>query len=322
MNPIRVGILGCANIATRSLLPAFARHPAYVVQAVASRDPAKAARVAAAYGCAARGYAELTAADDVDAIYVPLPTGLHAEWVARCLRNGKHVLCEKSLASTRTEVEELVALARSARLLLVENFQFRFHSQHRHVREMLAAGAIGAVRCFRSSFGFPPFADAQNIRYSRALGGGALLDAGAYTLKAVTFMLGPAFRVQAATLWTPPGADVDISGGAYLDNGQGLPAEVAFGFDHFYQCNYEVWGSKGRLLARRAFTAPPGFPPEVILETAQGTETRTLPPDDHFANMLTHFAACLERRDFDDEYEQSLVQAALVQQVRERAYGK
>ena len=322
MKPIRIGVLGCANIAIRSVLPTLARHPQFVVSAVASRDPAKAAAVAAPYGCAALGYEALTDSADLDAVYVPLPTGLHAEWVARCLRHRKHVLCEKSLAANLRDVEALVALARANRCLLAETFQFRFHSQHRHVRELLAAGVIGETRCFRSSFGFPPFADRDNIRYSQALGGGALLDAGAYTLKAVSFVLGSGFRVKAATLWRPPGAEVDLAGGAYLDNGRGLMAEVAFGFDHFYQCNYEMWGSKGRVLVRRAFTAPPGLPPEIVVESAQGTESRNLPPDDHFANMLTHVATCIRDQAFADEYAQCLEQARLVHQVRELGHGR
>ena len=109
----------------------------------------------------------------------------------------------------------------------------------------------------------------------------------------------------------------------YLDNGKGLPAEVAFGFDHAYQCNYEVWGSKGRLLwCGGAFTAPAGLSPEIVIESAQGTESRLLPPDDHFANMLTHFAACVCNRTFEHEYLQCLEQAQLVHQVLESCHGR
>ena len=85
----------------------------------------------------------------------------------------------------------MVDLARRQNRLLMETFQFRFHAQHAVVKEILASGLIGDIRCFRSAFGFPPFPDGKaNIRYQKALGGGALLDAGAYTIKAATFMLG------------------------------------------------------------------------------------------------------------------------------------
>ena len=321
MNAIRIGVLGCANIAARSLLPAFAGHAAFVVTGIASRDPAKAAPLAAQYRCQAMGYDELVTSARIDAVYIPLPTGLHAEWAARCLENKKHVLCEKSLATTRDDVRSLVALARKNHVLLVENFQFRFHSQHAYVKDLLTSARLGDIRCFRSSFGFPLFKDPQNIRYKKALGGGALLDAGAYTLKAVAFVMGDGFRVKAATLWRPPNVEVDMGGGAYLENQEGVMAEVAFGFDHFYQCNYELWGSKGRLVVKRAFTAPPGFAPEVTLETAEGVTTLVLSPDDHFTNMLTHFAGCIEAQRYEEEYNECLTQAELVHQVLELSHG-
>ena len=317
MKKLRVGILGCANIATRSLIPSFAAHPRFVVDAIASRDPAKSGSVASQYGCRAMDYETLVTDPDIDLVYVPLPTGLHVEWVAKCLHAGKHVLCEKSLAGTLQEVEALVAIARQKGLLLVENFQFRFHSQHKAIQAILASGELGEIRCFRSSFGFPPFQDPNNIRYSKALGGGALLDAGAYTLKSISVVLGEGYRVKAATRWQPADSEVDLGGGVYLENDAGVTVEVAFGFDHFYQCNYEIWGSRGHLIAKRAFTAPPGFAPEVVLHTAAGVEPMKLLPDDHFANMLTHCAISVETQSFEAEYRDCLTQSDLIQQARE-----
>jgi predicted dehydrogenase len=177
---LRVGVMGCAKFAIRSLIPELHRHPAFQLVALASRDRKKAEAVAKDYGCLACTYDELLDRNGIDVVYVPLPTGLHAEWVQKCLHADKHVLCEKSLG---------VCL-------------FRFHSQHVTAKALLADGVLGEIRCFRSSFGFPPFADgAANIRYKPELGGGALLDAGAYTLKATTFMLGKGFEVRAASLF-------------------------------------------------------------------------------------------------------------------------
>jgi hypothetical protein len=386
INSIHFGILGCANIAIRSLMPAIAAHPACRLAAVASRDQAKAAPLAAQYACRAVSYDELVADPAIDAVYVPLPTGLHFEWVMKALAAGKHVLCEKSLGCTADEVRQMVELARRKHLLLMETFQFRFHSQHAVVKELLASGLLGEIRCFRSSFGFPPFADgARNIRYQKALGGGALLDAGAYTIKAATFMLSgdfnaeaqrrrggegcfnaeaqrrrggegcfnaetqrrrggegnadcnlalheasckscnpgknnaETFRVKAATLRYTPEHEVDVGGAICLEHASGVPIQTAFGFDNFYQCNYEIWGSRGKLTAKRAFTAPPGFAPEIVIETAAGAEVRTLPPDDHFANMLTHFTATIRSGAFDAEYQECLTQADLLGQALELA---
>ena len=349
---IRFGILGCANIAIRSLMPAISRHPACRLAAVASRSRDKAGPLAAQYACRALGYEELIADPAIEAIYVPLPTGLHVEWVMKVLAAGKHVLCEKSLGCTEDEVQRMVAEARRRKRLLMETFQFRFHSQHAVAKEILASGVLGVIRCFRSAFGFPAFPDGKaNIRYQKALGGGALLDTGAYTIKAATFMLGEggretgdgrretvcfnaeaqrrrggegcinaeaqrrrgeAFRVKAATLRYVPEHEVDVGGSICMEHDSGVAIQAAFGFDNFYQCNYEIWGSKGRLTAKRAFTAPPGFSPELVIETAAGAEVRPLPPDDHFANMLTRFTDLIHSGEFESEYEEVLLQAGLM----------
>jgi predicted dehydrogenase len=266
-------------------------------------------------------YDELVNDPLTDAIYVPLPTGLHWQWVTRCLEAGKHVLCEKSLGCTFGEVYDMVTLARTKKAFLLENFQFRFHSQHAFVKETLTSGVLGEIRCFRSSFGFPPFADGRaNIRYQAELGGGALLDAGAYTLKATTFIIGDEFDVSAASLRYSQEYGVDVGGGVFLTNRNGLVSETAFGFDHFYQCNYEVWGSKGKLTAKRAFTAPPGFAPEVVIETKTGIEVRVLPPDNHFSKMLSYFSESIgDETACEVEYAQCLTQARLLQKARECA---
>ena len=100
--------MGCAAIAKRSLAPAFAAHPSFQLAAIASRTAEKAAEFAGQYGARPCSYDELVAGDDVDLIYCPLPTGLHAEWVEKCLQAGKHVLCEKSLAFSYEEASHLV----------------------------------------------------------------------------------------------------------------------------------------------------------------------------------------------------------------------
>jgi len=318
---IKVGILGCANIARRSLIPAFKDHPAFDLTVIASRDLAKARAVADPLGCKAMGYESLVESD-ADLIYIPLPNALHHEWVLKSLKADKHVLCEKSLGCTLNEVQEMVAVASERKLLLMESFQWRFHSQTQTAKAIVDSGELGEIRCFRSSFGFPPFPDRENIRYQKGLGGGALLDAGAYTLKATSEFLGSDVRVKAATLRMDLDLGVDLGGGIYLERADGVVAETAFGFDNFYQCNYEIWGSKGRLTVKRAFTAPPGFEPEIVLETSAGVECRKLPTDDHFGRMLDYLADVISSGDndrFQAERDSCTIQALLIEQTRSLA---
>lgn len=315
---ISVGILGCASIAKRSLVPAFAAHPAFDVVAIASRSADKAKEFANAYNAHPCSYDELVAADDVDLIYCPLPTGLHAEWVAKCLQAGKHVLCEKSLAGTYEDVFRLVELARTRHLLLMESFQFRFHSQNLYVKQLLREGAIGPLRQVVVRFGIPPFPEGSaNIRYSKDLGGGALLDNGAYTLKAASYLLGEDLTVLAAMndICRPNkdgiGDDVDITGSIMLRTADGVPVQTAYGFSHFYQNGYEIWGKDGKITTTRAFTARSDFAAPVIIETRTGRTEKTF-QDDHFAKLLTYVANRLADGLFEEECRQNLFQAWLI----------
>lgn len=318
---IRVGVLGCAAIARRSLLPAFARHANFSTVAVASRVPENVSGLGDEYGCRVCDYESLIASDDVDLVYCPLPTGLHYGWVKRALEAGKHVLCEKSLACSPAEVRDLVDTARQHGRFLMESFQFRFHEQNLFVKECIDSRRIGEIRRVSVCFGIPPFPEgAKNIRYSKELGGGALLDNGAYTTKCATYLLGKKnVRVLAAMAggFTPELGDVDLTGSIMMSVGS-VPIQTSYGFDHFYQNGYVIWGTQGCITTTRAFTAREDFEAPVVIETVEGREVRTF-RDDHFARMLDYVAKCIVGQEFEGEYEECLVQADLIADVRKAA---
>ncbi len=313
---LRVGILGCASIAKRSLGPSFAAHEAFDLVAIASRTTEKAAAFAGQYGARPCSYDELVNASDIDLVYCPLPTGLHHEWVGKCLCAGKHVLCEKSLGCSFDEVRDLVETARARKLFLMESFQFRFHPQNLYVKQLLADGVIGEVRGLEVKFGFPPFPEGkQNIRYSRTLGGGALLDAGAYTVKATTYLFGDDFQVRDAMCGKHLDYEVDLDGHLWLQSSDGLVSKTTYGFRNYYQCGYEIWGEEGKITTTRAFTAKSDFEAEVKVETTENVVIEKFKAD-HFALMLDHIALQIGKRCFEDEYSQCLVQSRILSQAQ------
>jgi len=263
------------------------------------------------------GYEGLLDSQDLDAVYIPLPNGLHAKWVEYALDRGLHVLVEKSLGCSFEEVNRLNDLAESRGLVLLENFQFRFHRQMSRVIDILKSGELGELRAMRSSFGFPPFPDASNIRYDSALGGGSLLDAGAYTLKISQLILGLDIEVLAANLFRTTGHEVDIFGGAHLrQQGGNAFSQVAFGFDQQYQCNLELWGSRGHLFTDRIFTAPPGHTCKISIETGPRKKVIEVEPDDHFQAMLRHFYDLIQGlADRKREYLENRNQSRLIADV-------
>ena len=317
----RIGVLGCANIAERFILPAIQQSDLFELAGVASRSKSKADFFSNTFNTRAFYSYDSLLEEDLDAIYIPLPNSMHYEWIKKALNKKLHVLVEKSMACNLDQVKELNQLAENKKLALLENFQFRFHNQLKFIQNHVKEGLLGELKLLRSSFGFPPFEDKDNIRYQKALGGGALLDAGAYTLKASQIFLGKEIYVDSANLIKPHNEEVDISGSAFIKQKNGnLTAQIAFGFDHFYQNTLEIWGSKGKLTANRIFTAGPGVQAKVILENRDGIEAIDLPVDNHFLNMLQHFSELINTdKAKEDEYRQNINQARLIQELSKKS---
>ncbi|QKW21688.1 Gfo/Idh/MocA family oxidoreductase [Kitasatospora sp. NA04385] len=316
--PLRIGVLGCAEIARRRMLPAIAARPGLRLAAVASRDAERAAPLAAQYGArAVAGYRALVEDPGVDAVYVPLPIALHAEWAAAALAAGKHVLAEKPLTADPAATAALQRQAERAGLVLRENVMFVHHPAHERVRGLLADGAIGELRAFSAAFaipGLPP----TDIRHRPELGGGALLDVGYYPVRAALHFLGPRLTVAGAVLHRGAGSAVDTSGAALLRTPDGVSAQLAFGMEHAYRSSYELWGSTGRIRVERAFTPPADQAPTVLLERGGESERIALEPADQVDAALAAFAAAVAARDTAAD---PLIrrQAELLREVREAA---
>ncbi|WP_333913746.1 Gfo/Idh/MocA family protein [Vibrio coralliirubri] len=316
---IRIGVLGCASIAQRFVIPAIqSLDSLFELVGVASRNKKDADEFASQFNCLSfEDYEALIDNEAIDAVYIPLPNSLHYEWVKSALLKNKHVLVEKSLACTLSDVVELNNIARERKLALIENFQFRFHPQLECIKNIIASGEIGDIRQVHSRFGFPPFEDKSNIRYQSDLGGGALLDAGAYPIKVTQEILGFDVEVVSSSLHIDEQLNVDLWGNAQLNlKNSAVSSHISFGFEQYYQCLLEVWGSKGLIKAGRIFTAPPGYSAEVEVQTQSGSRTISIEETNHFQNMLTYFSSsinCNEKREF--EYKSNVNQAHLISNI-------
>jgi predicted dehydrogenase len=234
MNPsaiprLRIGVLGAANIA-RQFTAGLRLSTLVSVSAVASRNADKAAAFAQennikrSYG----SYEELLADPDIDAIYNPLPNALHAAWSIRALEAGKHVLCEKPLAVTPAETCAMFDAARAQGLVLREAYPYMAQPQTIAMRRLLLDGAIGAVQFVQASIGFS-LPGTANVRFERALGGGAVLDAGSYPVSLVRIAVGQCpKRVSAIARFYEP--DVDRTLMATLDFPGGALAQISCSF--------------------------------------------------------------------------------------------
>ena len=231
---------------------------------------------------------------------------------------GKHVLAEKPLTTDLQSTAGLVELAESCGLVLMENFMFPYHEQHAVVAGERAAGQIGELRSLTATFTIPR-REPGDIRLNPELGGGALLDVGSYPLRLAQLLLGPDLEVVGSALRFDPDEGVDVGGSVLLSRQDGVTARLAFGLDDVYVCEYELFGSEGRMALRRAFTPPADHRPVIRVERASGVEERLLPVDDQCRNALRAFAAAIHRGMPDAENGRAIVrQAELLDRVRVR----
>ncbi len=317
---IRLGIVGCAEIAFRRFMPAVQNVDGIRAVAVAEEyDPSKLQMFKDTYGLETETkFSDLIEREDIDALYIPQPPALHFKWAQYALEHGKHVLVEKPSTLSLADTETLVKTAAEKNLALHENYMFRYHAQIREIQSIIASGRLGEVRLIRASFGFPLRAQ-NDFRYNKALGGGALLDAGGYTVKLASVLLGDTVKVDAARLYSLPGYEVDMMGSASLSDENGLTCQVGFGMDCHYQCMLEVWGSKAKLSTNRIFTAPPGFEPVAVIEDASGRDEVHLSADSHFEHSIERFVSAVSDQAVREEnYREMVLQASLIEQIRQK----
>ncbi|MDR2410256.1 MAG: Gfo/Idh/MocA family oxidoreductase [Bacteroidales bacterium] len=325
---IRTGIICPSEIALRRFLPAFEQLSDFEFIGVAIADKSewtdandtvinseriKAEAFVSQYGGRIfESYASIIHSDEIDAVYLPLPPALHFTWAKQALKAGKHILVEKPATTSLTDANVLLELARKNNLAVHENYMFTFHNQLAAIDDIVNSGEIGDVRLYRISFGFPR-RSASDFRYNKTLGGGALLDAGGYTIKYASLLLGETAEIVYAQSNYTDEFEVDIYGSAALVNDGGTTAQVAFGMDNSYKCDLEIWGSKGCLTSGRVLTAPANFIPEVSIKIGDKTETRQLPSDDAFKKSIEKFRDCIENGDIrSNNYKMILRQAKLV----------
>jgi len=265
---IRIGILGAAKIA-RLFCDGVRSSNKIVVAAVASRDAERGRAFATDTGIPKvhATYEALLADSDIDAIYNPLPNNMHAEWSIRAVEAGKHVLCEKPLATTATDARRMFDAARRNAVYLVEAYPYRAQPQTLKMRELLAAETIGRLHLVQASFGFP-LTDTTNIRMNPALAGGALMDAGCYPVSLVRTVSGERpSRVHAMAKWAPSGVDLTLL--ATLEFPSGLLAQISCTFATVRHRRAFIAGEAGSIDTTYFNDTSATFPP--LLEVRRGS---------------------------------------------------
>jgi len=288
-SPLRFGILGAARIAPMALIRPARAVPQARVDALAARDSGRARKFAAKHGVPRvhESYDALLKDPEIDAIYNPLPNSLHCEWTVRALEAGKHVLCEKPIASNAEEAERMVdAAARSGRVL-AEAFHWRYHPLSIRAREIAGSGELGKLRHVEATMCIPlPFPN--DIRYRFDLAGGASMDTGCYAINMVRVLAGedPAVLSAVAKHSSP---DVDRWMRAELSFPAGATGRITCSLfaSTLLKISARVVGEAGEL---RFFNpVAPHILGRLTVKTAAGTRRERAPGDATYTHQLRAF---------------------------------
>jgi D-xylose 1-dehydrogenase (NADP+, D-xylono-1,5-lactone-forming) len=287
------GVLGPGFIAIRAVVPAIQQVSNSRVLAVASSNEERARVAALRFGIerAYHGYQALLDDPDVDAVYIALPNHLHREWTIRATLAGKHVLCEKPLAMTAAECDEMIAACRQANVLLMEAVMYRFHPRMLHLKQMLAAGELGDIRFLHAAFSFP-FDAPGNYRGYAQFGGGALLDVGSYCVNAARWLIGSEpDSAQSVISYNQEAADLSTS--AILRFGEDVSAHIQCSFAAAEHQTIEVVGAAGAVTAPLAFTAWRDDTTMLMIQRGAVFEQREFAPVDPYQLMVEHYTECV-----------------------------
>ncbi len=298
VSTVRWGVLSTADIGMVEVTPAIQRAQGCEVVAIASRDASRSEAAAARLGIPAayQSYEALLAAEDVDAVYVPLPNDQHAEWTLKAAQAGKHVLCEKPLALSAAQAQEMAHACAQAGVKLQEAFMYRHHPTWVEATRLVRTGAIGRLQGVQTWFSYYND-DPANIRNQVGHGGGALMDIGCYpiNLSRMLFLAEP--TAVAAQVRRDPVMGIDTTTSAVLafpDGGQST-FTVCIRCEPYQRVN--IVGTRGRIEVEIPFNIPWDRETRIHL-TVDGAdaESLTFPP----ANQYTLQAELFSRAILDD----------------------
>jgi predicted dehydrogenase len=293
------GVLGCASIAVRKVIPAMQRSQRCTVVAIASRTAERAAQAAReltitrSYG----GYEDLLADPDVEAVYIPLPNHLHAEWTTRAAAAGKHVLCEKPLAMNAREAATMIETCRGTGVALMEAFMYRLHPLWQRAHELVRDGAIGELEAIQASFSYRNL-DPANIRNIAEYGGGALMDIGCYPINVARWFFAAEPDHVSAAVRRDPAFGTDVLASAILDFA-GRQASFVCSTQVEDDQRVQLIGTTGRLVVPIPFNIPPDRPTQLLRvaggdpPVAPDVEVIEIPAADPYGVQADAFAAAV-----------------------------
>lgn len=316
---LKFAVIGCGNIAQRSSIPAISGSGVSEVAVCIDTNPDRGNEIRLKFQLPFETSFEKAMQEyDFDAVYISTPVASHREIILKAADHKKNILCEKTIICNPDEAREVTGACREKGVALFEGFMYQFHTQHKFVSDLVAGGGIGTPFHFQAWFGFPPLSQGD-FRYNKDLGGGAIPDAGSYTIHAARRF----FNCEPQKVFSVvenEGHQVEIRGSAMLDFGKGRTAHVVYGFNNMYQNKYVIWGTKGVITLDRAFSLPPEFRSTLTLETQGSKRELLMEPCNHFIEEIKHFSYHCNDNEIRQSWNEEIVNQSAALNLLRRSY--
>lgn len=245
---VRWGVLGCSGIGKSRTIPGLLACENAELYAIAGRNEEKLKVYAEPFAPKKlyTDYQALLDDENVDAVYLPLPNGIHMEWVKKAAAAGKHILCEKPMALTEEQVREMFAAAKEHGVLLEEAYAYRHAQLVQKVKEIVDSGAIGRIRYLESKHSTFD-TNRSGIRYQKGNGGGAVYDVTCYNVSLASYLFGKDPEDMSVYCGFDKETGVDVSDAVMLRYEEGVTAMLYAGLDAYRRGCYSILGETGRI---------------------------------------------------------------------------
>ncbi|MDP4183323.1 MAG: Gfo/Idh/MocA family oxidoreductase [Bacillota bacterium] len=292
ISKVRWGILGYARIAKKSVIPAITASRNSILHAIATKDPEKLNECSQLYDNIKtyNDYESLLNDPDVQAVYIPLPNGLHKEWVIKAARKGKHVLCEKPISINSKDCIEMIEECNKNGVKLMEAFMYRYTTRTKKIIELIESNVIGQIKHIYSSFSFVLNRD-NDYRWDISQGGGALLDIGCYPINLIGMILNSEPISMQAECVLKNGVDLRFN--AVLKYENEVIADISCGFDGYLNQMSQISGTNGTILIPDTFSDNAG---KIILRNDQSEEEIDIEPCQRYVLEIEDFASSILER--------------------------
>jgi len=319
---IKFGIIGCSSIAKKSTIPAIITNKNSIVEMIGSRSITKAEKFAKEFDCNKFGnYEDVLKNENIDAVYISLPTSMHEKWAIKAAKAGKHILCEKSLTLSYASSKKIVKECKNNNVKIRENFVFKFHPQHKKILDIITKNKIGTVHSFSAKYGFNSLFSNKNFRFNKKLGGGALNDIGCYLISACSHVFKDLPTSVFCNLEINKKFNIDYRGSILLTFSKNRTALVSFSYDDYFQSTYDIWGTRGLIRTERAFNVSKNMKTSIYLNQNDKIKKILISPANQFQLAIEDFCSKIKYNS-NNNFEKEILNQALIMDAVRRSSPK